>query len=589
MAKKKKNIKLNDAEKKFSLQTITNRFKIAENYQNPIFNKLAEYYEYYRVSYAQMDSNIWRSQIKVPYIKQVVDTILPRLVSNKPTINTLPREPEDTVNAQSMEKLVTYQWDTMRMNKKLKQWVKAGLIYGVSIMKIGWDWDEKGKDGLWAEPISIYDFYKDPKTSTIDGSWVIYKQERDLKTVKDNPNYDTEGIDAALSSNDSKWKIQEQASLGRSEPDDDERKKVIVYEYYGPIATEQDGEEKEMLIVTANNKHILRAVPLDEIYPCGVPFVAFQDDIMPNDFWAIGEVEPLVALQDELDTLRNQRIDNRKLITNHMWLVDKTKGINWEDFVSRPGGIIECDDVNAVKPLPVNDTTQNTVQEEAIIKQDMDRTSGVFPGMMGQIQKPMGATGDVNQTARGFLASLEQAGTKMQYKLDNLDDAIRELGRKMLKMNQKYISREQVIRIVGKSGIQFEKIPVEAIRKEYDLFVEGGSTQPQNKEVKKIMWMNLLQLLVPLSQMPLMDYEPGRPPAPTKLNVKWVLDNLLKNFDVPNIEEAFISQMGFSPPPGMPGGMPPGMPGMGGMPLNMPNVAQPQGQPEEQGIAPLQR
>lgn len=560
----KENLILSEEQQNLVLESVKSRYGLASDRQTDIFDNFTNYYRYYRGTDDLKDAQTWKAKIHVPYIKQVVDTVLPRLISSKPKLNILPREEDDVDDAQMNEKLIDYQWDKLRMYNKIKLWVKTALIYGVGIMKIGWDFETGGKDGPWADVISNYDFYIDPRASNIkNASYVVFKQERDFMEVKKNKNYENlDKLESAISSEDNKDKVTEQSSLGRSTPGKDGRKKVVLYEYYGLMATEEGGEEEEMFIVTANNSLILRAEPLDKVYPCGKPFVALSDDPMPLDFWAIGEVEPLIPLQDELNTFRNQRIDNRKLIINNMWSVNKHAGVDWDDFVSRPGGVIEHDGTNnAVTPLFVPDTTQGSVQEEAIIKQDMDRTSGVFQGMTGQLQNPIGGGSDVNNTARGFLASIEQAGTKMQYKLDNVDDALRELGQKLLKLNQEYINKDQVVRILGRSGIKFEKIPKDAIQKEYDLKIEGGSTQPQNKEARKQDFLSLLNILVPLSQMPMEDFEPGQAPVPTKMNVKYFVDNFIDTFDLPNKEEAFISQQEIAPPTsqlGMASGQPNG-------------------------------
>jgi len=562
MANKKKNLQLSEKEQSFVIQQIQSRYSICENRQNAIFSKFRDYYEYYRGTVAWPDENVWRSKVFVPYIKQIVDTVQPRLVSQDPIINVLPREEDDIKDSQMMDELIKYQWEYIKMYEKIKMWVKTGLIYGVGVVKLGWDFTKTGddtKDAPWISPISNYDFYIAPDASnTDDASYCIYKQERDLYDLKKNPNYvNLDRLEEAQSQNENEYKTAEQGSLSRSTPKKDSRKKLVVYEYYGKLATKEDSAEEDWFIVTANNEFILRAEKLEEVFPCGKPFVSFMDDPMPLDYWAIGEVEPLIPMQDELNTLRNQRLDNRKLIINHMWSVNKNAGIDWDDFVSRPGGIVEHDGTqNAVTPIIIPDTTQGSVQEESIIKQDMDRTSGIFPGMMGQIQKPSGADGDVNSTARGFLSAIEQAGTKMQYKVDNLDDAIRKLGEKLLKLNQKYIKKDQVIRIVGKQGIQFKKIPAEAIAKSYDFRVEGGSTQPQNKQVLTQKYMQLLSLMANLSQAPLEESTPGEQPKPTKVNLKYYMDNLIEQMDLPNIEEAYITPEAPAGPP-----MPPGMAG----------------------------
>lgn len=531
------------------VQTISERFNIAKDNQRIIFSNFVEYYEYYRGSHNLKDGDTWKSGIHVPYIKQIIDNILPRMVSSRPKVNVLPREEGDVESAQQNEKLVNYQWERMKMYEIVKGWVKLGLMYGVGVVKLGWDFSVGGKDSPWVEKVSPYDFFISPGATNIDdASYVIFKQERDLESLKKNSNYkNLDKLEFALSQDNDQYKEAQRGSLSRSTPRKDKNKNVVVYEYYGKLKI--GDKEEDYFVVLANNEIILRLEKLEEIYPCGKPFVAFHDERMPLDFWSIGEIEPLIPMQDELDTLRNQRIDNRNLIINHMWLVNKNAGIEWEDFVSRPGGTIACDDVSAVKPLPVNDTTSKSVEEEAIIKQDMDRTSGVFPGMMGQLQNPVGGGGNINQTARGFLASIEQAGTKMQYKLDNLDDALRELGQKLLKLNAKYIDEEQRVRIVGKSGVKFEKISVDDIKKEYDLRVEGGSTQPQNKETRLQRSLELMNIVLPYAQMPMFDYEPGETPVQTQLNVKYFIENILDQADLPNREEAFISQQKMVPPP----------------------------------------
>jgi len=559
MSKKKQPKQID--ENQYVIDTITSRFGIAKEAQTQIFTNFTKYYDYYTAVLDSEKKNNYRSTLKVPYIKQIVDTILPRLVSSKPKINVLPVEDTDIGDAQAMEKFVDWQWEKLRLYQKIKQWVKTALIYGVGILKLGWDYDEEvaDEDKPWVELVSNYDVFKSPNTSTLDGEWVIFKQERDLAEVKKNKKYiNLDKLEGLVGIDSDTNKNKELSSRGLSAPKKDGRKKVVLYEYYGKLSLKEDEEEKDYFVVLANNEVVLRIAPLDEVSPCGIPFVALFDDPMPLDFWATGEVQPLMALQDELDTLRRQRLDNRNLIINHMWLVNKDGGVNWDDFVSRPGGIIECADINAVKPLPVNDTSGSSVQEESIVKQDMDRTSGIFPGMMGQMQLPPGVgSGDVfTQTKGGFLAAIEQAGTKLQYKLDNLDDAIRELGQKLLKLDAAYIDKEQIIRIVGKNGVKFETIKPEILKKEYDLRIEGGTTQPKNREATIRKYAMALNSFAPFTNALMFQYELGSPPIPTKLNLQYFLKNMIDEMEMPNSEEAFINLQEIAPPPMMPGSIP---------------------------------
>ena len=61
-------------------------------------------------------------------------------------------------------------------------------------------------------------------------------------------------------------------------------------------------------------------------------------------------------LQAELDTLRNQRIDNISFVLNRMWKVRKGADIDEAELVSRPHGIIRVDNPDDVTELAMNDS-----------------------------------------------------------------------------------------------------------------------------------------------------------------------------------------------------------------------------------------
>ena len=52
--------------------------------------------------------------------------------------------------------------------------------------------------------------------------------------------------------------------------------------------------------------------------------------------------------------------------------------LNPEHLISRPGGVIQVNDMEEIEPLPVEDVTASAYKEEAEIKQNIDRTMGVY-------------------------------------------------------------------------------------------------------------------------------------------------------------------------------------------------------------------
>ena len=535
--KSKKQIKEEKA-----LKVVKSKVDSAKQFQNPIFNNFVDYYKFYR---GVLDSGKypWRSKLFIPYTFQIIETIMPRMVSQKPKMLVIPREEGDIESAPQVEKVVDWQWSLMDMQNKLKDWVKVMLIYGVGVVKLYWDYVEGEKDQPNVDVINIFDFYIDPKAKSIEeADFVAYECERDLEDLKKNKNYSNlDGLQASSKNEDFQNRLLGSVSRSPSKKSDD-RNKIKLVEYYGKYAENKNKPEEDYLIVVANDERIIRMDRLEEIYPCGKPFVELPDINIPNEFWAIGEVEPVFALQSELNTMRNQRMDNRNLIINQMWLYNRNAGVDENDLVSRPGGTIGCDDINSVKPMPIQDTTSISVQEESIVKNDMDRTSGVMPQMMGQLQATAGDDlQQYNTTKGGFLSAVEMAGTRMQYKLENIEQAIKRLGEKILTLNAKYLDKDVKIRVLGEQGAEFEVISAEDVAKKYDFDVQAGSTQPLNKSAKRNEAMALLQTVMPILQAPLesVSENPGEPSKQVKINLKYFLDNLIGTFDLPDKENAY--------------------------------------------------
>lgn len=521
-------IQIKPKETKAGVDFIINRFNNSKNFQTPLFNKYIQYYKLYRsIRDSNMQNYRGRARLFVPYVFQTIETIMPRLVGGKPKIECIPREASDMENASVFSKLVDYQWDQMEMKKKIKDWVKQGLLYGNSVLKLTWKYD-KDYDGPCAEVCDNFDIYVDPDAESLkSANYVIHRLERNIDKLKSDPKYKLPKELETETSQDT-YKIQRDATMGMSKPSNKDKKLVELLEYWGLY---DFGEGLvPALIVVANRKYIIRAQK-NPYHHQRKPFIDFVDMQMPNERAAIGEVEQLESLQYELNDVRNQRMDNVTLILNRMWKVAKGADVDESDLVSQAGQIVHCGDINGVAVIDTPDVTQSSYNEESLIKSDMQQASGVTDYSKGGGSGGKGNTTLGNETATGIMLLQEAGNARFKFKLDNLEDSLKEFGEQLIALDQQFVKQEMVVRIVGEQGTTYIKMSPKDIKGNYDIIVEAGSTQPMSKSVRRAEARELLVTLAPIAQA-------------AGINLKYLVKYLLKTYDLADSDEIFLQPQG---------------------------------------------
>lgn len=511
---------------------ISTKYNESLNFQKTYFDNFNEYYQIYRgVRNSAKQNYKGRANLFVPAIFTSIESTVPLLVGSKPNIEAIPVEPGDNENALAIGKLLSYQWEQMNMKVKVKSWVKQALIYGTGILKLTWSF--KGEfgnviqDKPEAELVDLFDFFFDTKgTNAEDAEWFIHRTYRNLEDLKDNDNYDIpKELQVEVTADE--YKTQRDAIMGLSRQEASDNKKVELWEYWGKYDLNGDGLDEDCLIVIANRKYIIRAIenPYDHKKK---PFIILKDTDIPFEFLGMGEVEPLKSLQYELNDVRNQRMDNVTLILNRMWLVDKGADVDEEDLVSQAGGVIHTGNMNGIKDLTTPDVTQSAYNEENIIKQDIKDTSGVTDVAKGSTTN----SGSL-RSAQAINMLMEAANGRFKYKLDNLEDSLKEFGRQLIALNQQFVTEPMVIRITGEMGTAWKQLNPNEIQGKFDIDVAAGSTQPMSKSIRRAEARELLATVAPF--------------AMNGINLTFFIKYLLQTYDLGNTNEAFAQQ----PPAGM--------------------------------------
>ena len=78
------------------------------------------------------------SKIYNPYSWSNIETIVPRMVAQRPSVEYKPREPQDEMSSDIHTALFEYWWSKDKAFEKVVSWIKNALIYGTGIAKLYW-------------------------------------------------------------------------------------------------------------------------------------------------------------------------------------------------------------------------------------------------------------------------------------------------------------------------------------------------------------------------------------------------------------------------------------------------------------------
>lgn len=512
MARKKRSLNPRDFGSRSDaeiISTITEDMRRSETFQQPYFEKFSSYYKQYNCVHDALRPE--GSNLFIPYIYNIVETALPKILASvfesKPFITYKPIGQGNEEKGEAMTNLVYFQMkQSMKAATRLYEIYKSGIMYGTAISKQTWKYIEKdvtqrvkteqevdgvkvavrmpmaGKKVTYDAPdmknIPIESFFFDPAYTDIENSpYAIHEYFKELWEIK-------EGARSGYYKNTDKLSSDKEDGARKARYDDagmtlgDMSDGVRIWEYW----------TDDWLVTIGNKSTVLRVEP-NPFYHRRKPFVKWVPVEMPNEFYGKSMIETLVDLQAELNTIRNQRIDNVSLAINRMFVLNKGAGIDTSQLVSRPNGFIEVDDVDKdIKELIMSDVTSSAYNDEEIIKNDMDVTSGVHNQDRGQ-------AGERRETAT--VATLLSSASSERFRMQILlmeEDPLTELGRQLAELNKQFLDDDTFIRITKEDGsTESVAVSFDDIDAEFDIMASATATDAAvNKEIRN---GQLIQLL----------------------------------------------------------------------------------------------
>ena len=248
-------------------------------------------------------------------------------------------------------------------------------------------------------------------------------------------------------------------------------KKHTVWEYNGPLPKKwidfDMSEETEELkrkaeVVTPGTAliasgHYFLASGESPNYD-GEPGFIKMDYIRAGQTYGIGVAQLIEGLQEELNEVRNQRMDNVSLLMNKMFAVIEKYVVDPKELRSKPYGVIrfkgsEIDDLKKVfAEIQVSDVPISAFRETAEIERQIQETDAANRVTVGSA----GMTKDANQTLGG-MEMLKQAAfdrfTIYAFIMGRMFDV--NAAKKSCEQIYLNIDDESLKRILGEIPIEF--------------------------------------------------------------------------------------------------------------------------------------
>lgn len=520
-------------------------FDDARTARNELEDRWRKYYKMYRSFAGKRPVGDWRSRVWIPLSFYVVETIVPRLVAQLPKLTVEPVGPEDVEGAKQMEHVLEYVTEQSDLYLELVKAFRSALMYGTGILKTLYDeqyaWaiqpemapsmvdqplgqldinnnpqmtEVPGQPvptgemtrqqilryaGPAAEAVDIFNFFVAPEAEDIDdASYVVHRVFRPRQYIEkmakqgkyhipDDINWEQIGsTDSDTNPNLDRLNTIGQGP-GNSPHSAKGTKHIEIREFW----------TDDVMFTVLGEKHVVRV----ERNPYGhaeKPFVRIVDHMMQNEFYGIGELEPLEGIQDTINSLWNSRIDNVKLVMNKMFAVSVDYLENESDLKIRPGGVIRLTEGvpldQAIKPIDLGEITGSAYEEASEMERLSEKVSGVSAYQMGTDSPSL------NRTATGVALISEQGNTRFAHKVRISElTGLRRLARQFGSILQQFMPEGFYVRLQGPGGqYLFQTIDPQSIAGAFDYNIEAESAS-QTESLRRDQTLSLFQLLV---QMP---------------------------------------------------------------------------------------
>ncbi len=514
----------------------------------------------------------YKSDIRVNYCWVVTQVKIPLLTENRPRVNFIAFEvnPGAEDRAQHLSRLVgNALWNKLKIQRKNVDVLWNAMVYDLGYWKVGWDPEADGGRGeVFSESVEPFKIIPDPTVTDLQkGRFQIHVEYYPVTTLKKRyPKYASE-IGPSKEISDilfEERRFSDRKPTHASEGDTElslERSSVVssdtkfaierayLQEYWlAPSECDPKKYPKGRVLTVINNKVIVNDRP--HPYDHGkFPFIRQIMNVVGNEFYAMGDIEQVIPLQDALNHAYQQIDDIISQTANVGWKADPSLG---EDNIKKLAQKIAIP--GSLKVVPP-DKVQADVAPQIppnLLMRPGDIIQRIFD-VTGVSEILQGSGRVTHRTARGIERLYEAGSSRIGQSIRFMEQTLAEMALQIASLAQQYYGTERVHALIGGNGQVAGSLKTQPadLEGEYEVSIDSGAALPRDKQSRADLVFNLLQNHI--FEMALAD-DPK-----LKRAAKLVLDAV----EFPGREELLTFQAPAPPPqaqlPNVPG--PAGIPG----------------------------
>jgi hypothetical protein len=367
--------------------------------------------------------------------------------------------------------------------------------------------EEVAQGDIAVEVMSVFEMFPDPLATSMDDiEWMIEEKVRSVEYVKRRypNNLAGEPFEPTPDSDIPSGLSEGWTGGGQVFGDGTANYRgVKVKEYWCKPSSKYP---KGWWAVWANDTLLRSEVPFDPM-----PYVKFDSIRVPGKFWSHSVTTDLRGPQQDLNSIRTQIKENARRLGNPAIMKSRQANVRYE---GTPGEIIEYDST-------VQDPAPQYLEPPSIppyVENEIVRIEKSIEEIAG-IHEVSRATVPPGVTAASAINLLQEADeTRLGPEIQQMEQALGDLGTKILMLRAQYNTDQRIMRIAGEDGNwDIFAFRGEMLGQNPRVDVQAGSAMPRSKAAKQAAMTEVLALMlqygVPIDERNLRkflkDYEVG--------------------------------------------------------------------------------
>lgn len=409
----------------------------------------------------------WQQREVYNHIAPIIDARLSKLSNMKPSMTVVPAsgDERDIKTAKVSKKIVNSIYNKLAVSGMINQANKWSEVCGTSFYKVTWNSAKGsliGKNDLGkaissgdveitvCPPFEIY-----PESSSCadinDCKSIIHARAYHVDDIKNIWGVEVEGSDVNVFSLDNSNMSDAFGFFGENKRYINGTRKdyaVVIEKYEAPNVEFPNGK---LTIIAGNKLVYLGDLPYingNEGERC-FPFIKQTSIEQPGLFWGVSIIERLIPIQKSYNTIKNRKHEFMNRLSMGVLTVEdgSIDTENLEDEGLSPGKVIVYrQGANPPSFMSFDKIPVDFSSEEISLLEEFTTVSGVSDLMTNSVSKYANLSGTALQRL------IEQDDSRIACTAESLKEAIKTMGKHVLRLYRQFASIPRLSKIVGDNG-----------------------------------------------------------------------------------------------------------------------------------------